>query len=128
MAEAAAPPILLVDDYRTIRRIVATLLARSGFTDIDEAADGAEALAKMRQRRYALVISDWNMQPMGGLDLLREVRADPELGATPFVMLTAEGRTENAVAAREAGASAYLMKPFDVTALRSKLDGLLAAA
>lgn len=128
MAEAAAPPILLVDDYRTIRRIVATLLARSGFTDIDEAADGAEALAKMRQRRYALVISDWNMQPMGGLDLLREVRADPELGATPFVMLTAEGRTENAVAAREAGASAYLMKPFDVSTLRSKLDGLLAAA
>jgi two-component system chemotaxis response regulator CheY len=127
MAEAAAP-ILLVDDYRTIRRIVATLLARSGFTDIDEAADGAEALAKMRQRRYALVISDWNMQPMGGLDLLREVRADPELGATPFVMLTAEGRTENAVAAREAGASAYLMKPFDVSTLRSKLDGLLAAA
>ena len=128
MAEAAAPPILLVDDYRTIRRIVATLLARSGFTDIDEAADGAEALAKMRQRRYALVISDWNMQPMGGLDLLREVRADPELGTTPFVMLTAEGRTENAVAAREAGASAYLMKPFDVSTLRSKLDGLLAAA
>ncbi|MFO1069620.1 MAG: response regulator [Geminicoccaceae bacterium] len=128
MGKAAPSPILLVDDYRSVRRVVAAQLGRLGFSDIDEAADGAEALAKMRQRRYALVISDWNMQPMGGLDLLREVRADPELRTTPFVMLTAEGRTENAVVAREAGASAYLMKPFDAGTLQSKLDGLLAAA
>lgn len=121
-------PVLIVDDYGPMRRVLRSLLRQLGFADVDEAEDGAAALALLRNRRYGLVISDWNMRPVTGLDLLREVRADPGLASLPFVMLTAESKTENVIAAREAGASGYVVKPFDAQTLRAKIAGLASAA
>ncbi len=121
-------PVLIVDDYGPMRRVLRSLLRQLGFADVDEAEDGAAALALLRRRRYGLVISDWNMRPVTGLDLLREVRADPGLASLPFVMLTAESKTENVIAAREAGASSYVVKPFDAQTLRAKIAGLASAA
>ena len=95
--------VLIVDDYKTMLRIVGNLLKQLGFSNIDEATDGATALEKLRQKPYGLVISDWNMEPMTGLQLLKEVRADAKLKALPFIMITAESKTENVVAAKEAG-------------------------
>src|ERR1700744_3605208 len=99
MAFDTSLPVLVVDDYATMVRIIRNLLGQIGFADIDEANDGATALAKLRQRRYGLVISDWNMQPTSGYDLLRQVRADPDLDTTPFIVMTAEARTEHVLAA-----------------------------
>src|ERR687895_904323 len=93
-------PILVVDDYSTMIRIIRNLLKQLGFENVDEASDGSAALAKMQTKRYGLVISDWNMEPMTGYDLLREVRADPNLATTPFIMITAESKTENVIAAK----------------------------
>ena len=121
-------PVLIVDDYGPMRRVLRSLLRQLGFADVDEAEDGAAALALLRHRPYGLVISDWNMRPVTGLDLLREVRADPRLASLPFVMLTAESKTENVIAAREAGASSYVVKPFDAEILRAKIAGLASAA
>ena len=92
-------PVLVVDDSNTMIRILRNLLRQIGFADVDDAADGVAALAKLRARSYGMVISDWNMQPMTGYELLRQVRTDPALGRLPFVMVTAETRTENVVAA-----------------------------
>jgi two-component system chemotaxis response regulator CheY len=117
--------VLVVDDYATMRRIITNLLNEIGFKDVEEAADGASALAKLRERAYGLVISDWNMTPMTGLDLLREVRADPALKPLPFIMVTAEGKAEKVVAAKEAGVSNYLIKPFTATTLRRKIESVL---
>jgi two-component system, chemotaxis family, chemotaxis protein CheY len=97
-----------------------------GFADVDDANDGSTALAKMHEKRYGLVISDWNMEPMTGFELLREVRADPELGGTPFIMVTAESKTENVVAARKAGVNNYIVKPFNAQTLKSKIESVLA--
>jgi two-component system, chemotaxis family, chemotaxis protein CheY len=94
MALDPSMPVLVVDDYGTMVRIIHNLLRQLGFSDVDDANDGAAALAKMHAKRYGLVISDWNMEPMSGYDLLREVRADPALGQTPFIMVTARA-TEN---------------------------------
>ena len=102
MALDPSMPVLVVDDYATMIRIIRNLLKQIGFADVDDANDGSTALAKMHEKRYGLVISDWNMEPMTGYDLLRQVRADPELGATPFIMVTAESKTENVIAARKA--------------------------
>ena len=102
MALDPSMPVLAVDDYATMIRIIRNLLKQIGFADVDDANDGSTALAKMHEKRYGLVISDWNMEPMTGYDLLRQVRADPELGATPFIMVTAESKTENVIAARKA--------------------------
>ena len=96
-------PILIVDDYKTMLRIIRNLLKQLGFNNVDEASDGSAALQKLRQRGYGLVISDWNMEPMTGLQLLKEVRADAKLNETPFIMITAESKTENVVAAKQAG-------------------------
>jgi two-component system, chemotaxis family, chemotaxis protein CheY len=90
MALDPSMPVLVVDDYATMIRIIRNLLKQIGFADVDDANDGSTALAKMHEKRYGIVISDWNMEPMTGYDLLRQVRADPELGATPFIMVTAE--------------------------------------
>lgn len=118
-------PILIVDDYKTMLRIIRNLLHQIEFSNIDEATDGGSALAKLREKPYGLVISDWNMQPVTGLELLREVRSDPCLWQTPFIMVTAESKTENVIAAKEAGVSNYIVKPFNAETLRAKIASVL---
>jgi two-component system chemotaxis response regulator CheY len=120
----AAMPILVVDDYKTMIRIIRNLLKQLGFEHVDEAADGSEALKKMREKKYGLVISDWNMEPMTGYELLKEVRADTQLSKTPFIMVTAESKTENVVAAKKAGVNNYIVKPFNAQTLKSKIDAV----
>lgn len=120
-------PILIVDDYKTMLRIIRNLLKQLGFNNVDEAIDGSSALQKLRQRDYGLVISDWNMEPMTGLQLLKEVRKDSHLSATPFIMITAESKTENVVAAKEAGVSNYIVKPFNAATLKTKLTSVIGA-
>jgi two-component system chemotaxis response regulator CheY len=117
-------PILIVDDYKTMIRIIRNLLKQLGFEHVDDAADGSEALKKMREKRYGLVISDWNMEPMTGFELLKEVRADSQLAKTPFIMVTAESKTENVVAAKKAGVDNYIVKPFNAQTLKSKIDAV----
>jgi two-component system chemotaxis response regulator CheY len=128
MAIDPSMPVLVVDDYGTMIRIIRNLLKQLGFADIDDASDGSAALVKMRTKRYGLVISDWNMEPMTGFDLLREVRADPDLGRTPFIMVTAESKTENVIAARKAGVNNYIVKPFNVQTLKSKIEAVFDKA
>ena len=124
MAVDLSMPVLVVDDYSTMVRIIRNLLAQIGFADVDDAKDGASALVKMRIKRYGLVISDWNMEPMTGYDLLKEVRADPGLGAVPFIMVTAESKTENVIAAKKAGVNTYIVKPFNAQTLKSKIESV----
>jgi two-component system, chemotaxis family, chemotaxis protein CheY len=126
MALDPSMPVLVVDDYSTMVRIIRNLLRQLGFADIDDANDGASALAKMRAKRYGLVISDWNMEPMSGFDLLQHVRSDPGLGDTPFIMVTAESKTENVIAAKKAGVSNYIVKPFNAQTLKSKIEAVFA--
>ena len=114
--------VLVVDDYATMRRILENLLKQIGYSRIDAAEDGNQALARLRGGGYGLIISDWNMQPVTGLQLLREVRADPALRTIPFIMITAESKKENVMAAREAGASNYLVKPFNADTLKRKIE------
>ena len=118
-------PILIVDDYKTMLRIVRNLLKQIGFTNVEEASDGSAALQKLRDGNFRLVISDWNMEPMSGIQLLREVRQDHKLQKIPFIMVTAESKTENVVIAKEAGVSNYIVKPFNAATLKSKLAGVL---
>ena len=125
MAVDMKMPILIVDDYTTMLRIVRNLLTKLGFSDIDEATDGTSALEKLHARRYGLVISDWNMQPMTGYELLQKVRADDALKAMPFVMVTAESKVENVIAARQAGVNNYIIKPFSAEVLKAKLKTVL---
>ncbi len=117
-------PVLVVDDYSTMVRIIRNLLRQLGFENVDDARDGSSALEKMRARRYGLVISDWNMEPMTGYDLLKEMRSDPQLGRTPFIMVTAESKTENVIAAKKAGVSNYIVKPFNAQTLQSKIEAV----
>ncbi|MGB4101798.1 MAG: response regulator [Alphaproteobacteria bacterium] len=119
--------ILIVDDYKTMLRIVNNLLKQLGFKNIEEATDGSEALRKLRDGSFNLVISDWNMAPMTGLQLLKEVRADAKLKAVPFIMVTAESKTENVVEAKTAGVSNYIVKPFNAETLKQKLVTVLGA-
>ena len=118
--------VLVVDDASTMIRIISNLLRQIGFRDIDEVQGGATALAKMRIKRYGLVISDWNMEPITGLDLLRQVRADPDLGEIPFIMVTAETRTKNVIAAKDAGVNNYIVKPFNAQTLKAKIEAVFA--
>ena len=120
--------VLIVDDYRTMLRIIRNLLKQLDFNNVDEAVDGQEALAKLRAGNFGLVISDWNMVPMTGLDLLKEVRADQRLKDMPFIMITAESKTENVVAAKQAGVSNYIVKPFNAETLREKIEKVLVHA
>lgn len=117
--------ILIVDDYKTMLRIIRNLLKQLGFDNVDEATDGSEALQKLRDKPYGLVISDWNMEPMTGLQLLREVRKDVKLKAVPFIMITAESKTDNVVAAKEAGVNNYIVKPFNAATLKTKLETVI---
>jgi two-component system chemotaxis response regulator CheY len=120
-------PILIVDDYKTMLRIIRNLLKQIDFSNIDEATDGSMALSMMKQKKFGLVISDWNMQPMTGLELLKAVRADAQLKATPFIMVTAESKTENVIAAKEAGVNNYIVKPFNAETLKGKISSVLGA-
>ena len=124
MAVDHSMPVLVVDDYSTMVRIIRNLLKQLGFVEIDDANDGSAALVKMRQRQYGLVISDWNMEPMTGYDLLQQVRADEALAHTPFIMITAESKTENIIAAKRAGVSNYIVKPFNAQTLKDKIDAV----
>ncbi|OHC73329.1 MAG: two-component system response regulator [Rhodospirillales bacterium RIFCSPLOWO2_12_FULL_58_28] len=119
--------VLVVDDYKTMLRILRNLLGQLKFNNVDEATDGSMALAKLRQGNFGLIISDWNMEPMTGIQLLREVRADPnpKLKSLPFIMITAESKSENVIAAKEAGVSNYIVKPFNAETLKSKLVSVL---
>ncbi len=127
MAFDPSMSVLVVDDYSTMVRIIRNLLRQLGFVDIDDAGDGEAALEKMRNKRYGLVISDWNMEPMTGYDLLRQVRGDPNLEQTPFIMVTAESRTENVIAAKKAGVNNYIVKPFNAHTLKAKIEAVFAA-
>lgn len=117
--------ILIVDDYKTMLRIIRNLLKQLGFNNVDEATDGSAALQKLRDKTYGLVISDWNMEPMSGLQLLKEVRADVKLKDVPFIMITAESKSENVLAAKEAGVSNYIVKPFNAATLKGKLTTVI---
>ena len=125
MAVQMSMPILIVDDYKTMLRIIRNLLKQLGFENVDEAMDGSAALHKLREKPYHLVISDWNMEPMTGLQLLREVRTDAKLKELPFIMITAESKTENVVAAKQAGVSNYIVKPFNAATLKTKLASVI---
>ncbi len=120
-------PVLIVDDYKTMLRIIRNLLKQLGFQNIEEASDGDQALKKLRDKRYGLVISDWNMRPMMGMELLRQVRSDAHLDEIPFVMIAAENKAENAKAARRAGANAYLVKPFNAVTLKTNLTSVIGS-
>lgn len=114
--------VLVVDDFATMRRVVKTCLTQLGFVNIQEADDGVAALEKLRKDKFGLIISDWNMPNMMGIDLLREVRKDEKLKATPFVMVTAEAQKENVMQAVQAGVSNYVIKPFNASILEEKLS------
>ena len=120
--------VLVVDDYSTMRRIIRNLLTQIGYTDVDEASDGGDALTKLRQVQYGLVISDWNMEPMTGYDLLKQVRADDKLKTTPFIMVTAESKTDNVIAAKKAGVDNYIVKPFNAATLQQKINAVMQPA
>ncbi len=119
-------PILIVDDYKTMLKIIRNLLKQLGFGNVDEAMDGSAALQKIRSKNYGLIISDWNMEPMSGLQLLKEVRLDAKLKDVPFIMVTAESKSENVIAAKEAGVNGYIVKPFTAAILKSKINTVLA--
>ena len=117
--------VLIVDDYKTMLRIIRNLLKQIEFNNVEEATDGADAMVKLRTGNFGLVISDWNMAPMSGLQLLQEMRADIRLKSTPFIMVTAESKVENVVAAKQAGVSNYIVKPFNAETLREKIEKVL---
>ncbi len=125
MAVDLSMPVLVVDDYQTMIRIIRNLLTQLGFRNIEEAKDGKAALDKLRTNNFGLIISDWNMEPMTGFELLREVRADEKLKNTPFIMVTAESKTENVIAAKQAGVNNYIVKPLNAATLKGKIVSVL---
>ncbi len=117
--------IMIVDDYKTMLRILRNLLRQLDFNNVEDALDGTAALEKLRSDDFGLVISDWNMEPMTGIELLREVRADAKLKHLPFIMITAESKSEKVATAKEAGVSNYIVKPFNCGTLKSKIASVL---
>lgn len=117
--------VLIVDDYSTMLRIIRNLLKQIGFINVDEAMDGQAALQKVKAKPYGLIISDWNMEPMTGLDLLKSIRtSDDGYKNTPFIMVTAESKTENVIAAKQAGVNNYIVKPFNAETLKDKITAV----
>jgi len=114
--------ILVVDDFPTMRRIIKNLLKDLGFENVDEAEDGVMGLEKLRNNNFDLVVSDWNMPNMDGLAMLKLIRADANLSKLPVLMVTAEAKKENIIAAAQAGASGYVVKPFTAAVLEEKLN------
>jgi len=126
MAVDKAMQVLVVDDYSTMRRIIRNLLNQLGFTNVDEANDGQAALAMVGQKKYGLIISDWNMEPMSGLDLLKGIRTgNGENKVVPFIMVTAESKTENVIMAKQAGVNNYIVKPFNAETLKGKIAAVI---
>ncbi len=121
-----AMPILVIDDYRTMVRIIRNLLRQIGYENVDEALNGQQAFEMIKAKRYSLIISDWNMEPMTGYQLLQKVRAEPDGADLPFIMVTAESKTDNVIAARRAGVSHYIVKPFNASTLKAKIDAVFA--
>jgi len=119
--------VLIVDDYKTMLRIVRNLLNQIGFKDIDEATDGQMALGMFQKTNYGLVISDWNMEPMSGYDFLKGVRGGAHNKDVPFIMVTAESKTENVIKAKQAGVSNYIVKPFNAETLKGKIESVIGA-
>lgn len=117
--------ILVVDDFNTMRRIVRSLLKQLGFNNVDEAVDGDDALSKISAKDYALVLSDWNMEPKSGIELLREVRQSEKHKSMPFILITAESKVENIVEAKKAGVNQYIVKPFNAKTLKEKLSTVI---
>ncbi len=117
--------VLIVDDYKTMLKIVGNLLRQLGFVNIDEATDGTMALDMFSKKSYGLIISDWNMEPMSGLDLLKNIRAGATNNKVPFIMVTAESKTENVIVAKQAGVNNYIVKPFNAETLKTKLTSVL---
>ncbi|MBF58974.1 chemotaxis response regulator CheY [Halomonas sp. FeN2] len=113
---------LVVDDFPTMRRIVRSLLKELGFTNVDEAEDGQDALNKLRSGKFEFVVSDWNMPNLDGLEMLKEIRQDDALKDLPVLMVTAEAKKENIIAAAQAGANGYVVKPFTAATLEEKLN------
>ncbi len=117
--------VLVVDEMTTMARSIARLLGELGFVNIDEIHDCRDAMRLLAVRRYGLVLSDWEMSPVTGFELLRTVRADPAMKSLPFILVTSEVRVEKVIAARQAGVSGYLVKPFSDALLKQKLVGIL---
>lgn len=114
--------ILIVDDFSTMRRIVKNVLKQLGFENLEEAEDGAQALAKLKAGGFGFVVADWNMPNMDGLELLKAVRADATLKETPFLMVTAEAEKDKVIAAIQAGVNSYIVKPFTAEVFKEKMD------
>jgi two-component system chemotaxis response regulator CheY len=127
MPVSLSMPVLVVDDTATMRLIVTKLLGRIGFKDVETASDGSAALGRMAEKKYGLVISDWQMQPMSGYDLLSAIRADPALAETRFIMVTAESKIDRVIAAKKAGVDSYIVMPFTGAVLRSKIEAVFGA-
>lgn len=118
--------VLVVDDYNTMLRIITNLLKQLGFKNVDDANDGEAALEKVKNKDYGLIISDWNMEPMTGLELLQSIRqSDAPYKNVPFIMVTAESKTENVIAAKQAGVNNYIVKPFNAETLKTKMSAVL---
>ena len=117
--------VLIVDDYQTMLRILRNLLKQLEFLNVVDASDGTKALEALGKEPFGLIISDWNMEPMTGIQLLRAVRGDPKLKHIPFIMITAESKSENVITAKEAGVSNYIVKPFNAETLRAKMVSVL---
>ena len=113
---------LVVDDFPTMRRIVRSLLKELGFTNVEEAEDGQDALNKLRSGSFEFVVSDWNMPNLDGVEMLKIIRADSDLKDLPVLMVTAEAKKENIIAAAQAGANGYIVKPFTSATLEEKLN------
>ncbi|WP_439541223.1 response regulator [Hyphomicrobium sp.] len=118
--------ILIVEDRQVMLKIIRRLLVQLGYAHIDEAANGLQAIEKIRHKHYDLILSDWNMDGMSGFDLLKLVRAEQPSRDTPFVLVTAESKPENILAAKAAGATGYLVKPFKLDVLEKTLDSVMA--
>lgn len=117
--------VLVIDDFQTMRRIVVNLLRQLGFTNVTEAEDGQSAWEKLQVDNIDLIVSDWNMPNMNGLELLKKVRSSDKYKATPFIMVTAEGKRENVIAAVQSGVSNYIVKPFNAATLKEKLTKVI---
>ena len=124
MSISKSMPILIIDDYKTMLRIVRGLLNQLGFTNIDEASDGTMAWEMIQKKQYGLIVSDWNMEPMSGFELLKLVRGNEKTRPLPFIMVTAESKTENIIAAKQAGVSNYIVKPFNAQTLKQKIEAV----